>query len=518
MQSKSLILVDGYSFFFRAYFALKNIKKRSDGLAVNGIYGFTRMLIKLVIDLKSTHIAVVFDTGGKNFRHSIFPDYKSNRPPVPEDMIPQFPLLREVTSAMGIRTIEKEGYEADDVIATLAKKAKLEGYEVLIISNDKDLFQLADYDISLYDVKENKKIGPNEVTEKWKVKPEQLLGVLSLMGDKSDNVPGVPSIGQKTATNLMREYGSLENLVNNIESVKPEKTKITLKNNLDKLSLSKQLITLNDHLVLNITIEDLLLKNFDPLKLRNFLYKMEFNSIAREIEKNFIDCGDDMAPASGNYSYKKISDLAVLSSVCENLVRSNSRMFFSFKTENNDSYEEVKTLCFSDESRAHIYFVCLATDSTMENLFDIASASDNHISFERAIGLLRLIFENESILKVSYNIKKCMRILKKINVSIVNFDDLGLMSYIVDNGKFNHNIATIIGRYLFNSATIKISGVEKDSYLLEQYEKGKSMEFLEIPDMFTFSCREIEIFKILFKLINERLSEDNDLRELYETI
>ncbi|MDR2077450.1 MAG: DNA polymerase I, partial [Rickettsiales bacterium] len=517
MQNKNLILVDGYSFFFRAYFALKNIRKRSDGLAVNGVYGFTRMLMKLIIDLRSTHIAVVFDTGGKNFRHDIFPEYKSNRPPVPEDMIPQFPLLREVADAMGIITVEKEGYEADDVIATLAKKANSEGYEVMIISNDKDLMQLIDDNVFLYDTKDNKKIGPDEIVEKWGVRPKQLLGVLSLMGDASDNVPGIPSIGQKMATKLMEEYGDLENLVGNIENIKPERIKITLSDNLDKLFLSKQLIALNDHLALDIKIEDMALKNFNPLKLRDFLYKMEFNSIAHEIEKHFIDNDSDNTDLfeSKNYKYKKISDLETLKNVCENLVKSNNITFIYINTESNDDYENVKTICFSDESKMHIYYICLVNGSTLGNLFN-PNDGGACLNFMKAIAVLREVLENKNILKVSYNIKKHLRILKRINVDIVNFDDLGLMSYMLDNGKFNHNIATIIEKYLFNGAATKIAGVEKDSYLLEQYEKGKSLDSLEIPDMFIFSCRTVEIFKIVFGLIVGRLNGDNDLKELYE--
>ena len=243
MDKKKLILVDGYSFFFRAYFALKNIKKRSDGLAVNGVYGFTRMLMNLIIELKSTHIAVVFDTGKKTFRHEIFPEYKANRPPVPEDMIPQFPLIREVVDVLNIKTIEKEGYEADDVIATLSKQAEKEGYEVWIISGDKDLMQLVNENVFLYETKEAKKIGIEEVKEKWGVEPNKLLDVLSLMGDNADNISGVPSIGEKTAIDLINTFGSIDNLIKNIDNIKQEKRRKAISENIDKLLLSKQLIT-----------------------------------------------------------------------------------------------------------------------------------------------------------------------------------------------------------------------------------------------------------------------------------
>ena len=222
MSNKKLVLIDGYSFFFRAYFAIKNIKKRSDGMAVNGIYGFTRMLMNVIVDMNATHICVVFDTGGKTLRHEKYPEYKANRPAVPDDMIPQFPLIREVTKSLNIVTIEKPGYEADDIIATLAKQAGKEDYEVWIISCDKDLMQLVDDNIFLYDTKESKKITAVDVKNKWGVEPCKILDVLALMGDSSDNIPGVAGIGSKTAAELINEYGSVDEIIKNLDSIKQE--------------------------------------------------------------------------------------------------------------------------------------------------------------------------------------------------------------------------------------------------------------------------------------------------------
>ncbi|MDR3078745.1 MAG: hypothetical protein LBU15_01765, partial [Rickettsiales bacterium] len=437
MRDKKLILVDGYSFFFRAYFALKNIKKRSDGLAVNGVYGFTRMLVKLIVDLRSTHIAVVFDTGGKNFRHEIFSEYKSNRPPVPEDMIPQFPFIREVTEAMNIETVERIGYEADDVIATLTAKAKSEGYEVWIISGDKDLAQLVDEDVFLYDAKDNRKIGTEDILEKWEVYPKQILGILSLMGDVSDNIPGVPSIGQKTAVKLIREYDTLDNLIAQLETVKPDKIRKALENNMDKLLLSRQLATLQEDIDLDLSIDDLVFRNFNPAKFIEFLYRMEFNSIAREIEKHFGRPAELFPDRSRNYEYKKITDLETLDRVCADLGKSNDRVVFHIKTETSDDHGNVRTLCFSDEQRKHIYFICLVDGGSSSNLLDL-DFGKNCLNFGKVVQSLRVIFENPNILKISYNIKRQMRILRRFSLDILNYDDLGLMSYILDNGKFEH--------------------------------------------------------------------------------
>ncbi|MDR2777747.1 MAG: DNA polymerase I [Rickettsiales bacterium] len=518
MRDKKLILVDGYSFFFRAYFALKNIKKRSDGLAVNGIYGFTRMLVKLIVDLKSTHIAVVFDTGGKNFRHSIFPEYKSNRPPVPEDMVPQFPFIREVTEAMNIKTIEKYGYEADDIIATLTAKAKSEGYEVWIISGDKDLAQLIEGDVFLYDAKDNRKIDADDIFEKWGVYPNQILGVLSLMGDASDNVPGIPSIGQKTAVKLIREFGALDNLVANLDRVKPDRIRTTLENNMDKLLLSRQLVTLCDTVDIPLSIEDLVFRNFNPARFIEFLRRMEFNSIAKEIEKNFGGTEGEMFPArSRDYEYKKITDLDMLDRVCRDLVDSNDRIVFHLRTGNNSDYEDVKTICFSDENKKHIYFICLIDGGSSDDLLDL-SFSDNHLSFSKVARSLRIVLEDRRILKISYNIKKQMRIFKRFGLDIVNYDDVGLMSYILDNGKFEHSLAGIIEEYLCNNVQFKFDDIEGSRDIIHRYERGTNLDSLGISDKFAFFCGEIEILRALHGLIDERLSGVSELRELYESI
>ncbi|MDR1425973.1 MAG: DNA polymerase I [Rickettsiales bacterium] len=516
MKDKKLVLVDGYGFFFRAYFALKNINRRSDGLAVNGLYGFTRMLVKLIVDLKSTHIAVVFDSGGKNFRHDIFPEYKSNRPPVPEDMIPQFPLLREVTEVMNIKTIEKVGYEADDIIATLTTRAKSEGYEVWIISGDKDLAQLIDEDVFLYDAKNNEKIGVGEIIKKWGVYPKQILGILSLMGDASDNISGVPLIGQKTATRLIREYDSVDNLVANLEKVKPDRIKNTLLDNLDKLRLSQQLATLQSEVELSLAVDDLIFRNFNPTKFIEFLYRMEFYSIAREIEKHFGEVREIFPTKSRDYEYKKIVDLETLEIVSSDLLRSNEKMIFHIRTENSNGFDDARTICFSDESKKYIYFICLIADRDSGNLLNLESSDNNCLGFRRVAECLRGLFENSNLMKISYNIKAQMRILGEMAIGISNYDDIGLMSYVLDNGRFEHSLARIMKEYLQNNVQIKFDNMVEIYSTVEKYEKGTNMESLGISDLFAFSCREVEIIKIIHELIAERLEKARDLRILYD--
>lgn len=517
-MDKKLILVDGYNFFFRAYFAIKSMKRKSDGMAVNGIYGFTRMLINLTIDIKSTHIAVIFDTGGKTFRHEIFTDYKANRPPVPDDMKPQFPIIREATDALNIKSIEKEGFEADDIIATLAKKAESEGFEVWIVSGDKDLMQLVNENIFLYDTKEAKKIGVKEVEEKWGVEPKQILDVLSLMGDSSDNVPGVPGIGEKTAVDLVKNYGNIKNLIENVDSIKQEKRRKAIKDNIDKLLLSNKLITLNNNVDLGYEIDDLRFKNFNPGKFIDFLHKMEFNSIAKEIEKQFsLEKPESILKKNKLYNYKKITDISSLKNIVEDLVEKNNIVVFDMITENFENHKEIKYICFCDENKKNIFYICI-NNEIVNNDFFIKTEDNNCLKLENILDIMKHLFENDKIKKISFNVKKQIRILKCYNIEIKNYDDISVMSYLLDNGKFEQNLNSIITQYLYNNIEFKIDNLEKYNSFIQQYEKGKAIKNIEIGDIFDFCCWKIEILNTLYKIIIVRLNSNEELKKLYDTV
>ena len=215
VKKNKIALIDGYGFVFRAFHSLPPLT-RADGTPVGAVYGFTNMLIRLLASLDVSHISVVFDSGSKTFRNEIYSGYKANRPPCPPELIPQFPLIREVAESLNIHILEKVGYEADDLIATIAKNVDKNEFDVVIVSSDKDLMQLVDDHILMFDAMKNKIIGAKEVVEKFMVMPDKVLDVLSLMGDSSDNVPGVRGIGPKTAAELINHYGSLENLLENL--------------------------------------------------------------------------------------------------------------------------------------------------------------------------------------------------------------------------------------------------------------------------------------------------------------
>ena len=256
MGSQRLILVDGSGYIFRAFYALPPMS-REDGTPVNAVFGFTSMLLKLSEDMEGENILVVFDAARTTFRNTIYREYKANRSEPPEELVPQFDLIKKATTAIGLKSLEVENYEADDIIATYVKIAKKENIETLVISSDKDLMQLIQDGVSLYDPMKNIKIGPEAVLEKFGVSPDKVIDVQALAGDSSDNVPGVPGIGVKTASQLINEYGSLEKLLDNASSIKQEKRRESLLNNAELAIVSKKLVSLFSDVPIPYKISDL---------------------------------------------------------------------------------------------------------------------------------------------------------------------------------------------------------------------------------------------------------------------
>src|SRR5499433_1936789 len=282
-----LFLVDGSGYIFRAYHAIRFEPRTPDGTHVNAVYGFCNMLWKLLKEMKPeerpTHLAVIFDKSEKTFRTEMYKDYKAHRPPPPDDLIPQFPLIRDAVRAFEISCLEQAGYEADDLIATYARIACETGASATIVSSDKDLMQLVNDCVVMYDTMKDRRIGIPEVIEKFGVPPEKVIEVQALIGDSTDNVPGVPGIGVKTAAQLIGEYGDLETLLSRASEIKQEKRRQALIDNADKARLSKKLVTLDDHVDLDVPIGDLVVHEPDYKRLVAFLKAMEFNSLTRRV-------------------------------------------------------------------------------------------------------------------------------------------------------------------------------------------------------------------------------------------
>src|SRR5271168_4728395 len=282
-----VFLVDGSGYIFRAYHALPPINRKSDGLQLNAVFGFCNMLWKLLRDMKPeeepTHLAVVFDLSEKTFRTEMYPDYKAHRPDPPDDLRPQFPLIRDAVYAFDLPCLEQAGFEADDLIATYVRQATEAGATATIVSSDKDLMQLVSDRVTMFDTMKDKTIGRTEVIEKFGVPPEKVIEVQALIGDSTDNVPGVPGIGVKTAAQLIGEYGDLETLLKRVNEIKQDKRRQSLIDHAEAARMSKKLVTLDTNVKLDVPISDLAVHEPDYKHLIAFLKAMEFSSLTRRV-------------------------------------------------------------------------------------------------------------------------------------------------------------------------------------------------------------------------------------------
>ena len=283
-EMKHVFLIDGSGFLFRAFFGIKAQMNRPDGTPTNAVYGFTQMLLKLVDDTDADHIAVIFDRARKTFRSDIYKEYKAHRPPPPDDLIPQFELVREATRAMNIPAIDMEGYEADDLIATYAKQAVAAGADVTVVSTDKDLMQVVGPKIKMFDAMKNREIGLEQVVEKFGVEPDRVIDVQALAGDSSDNVPGVAGIGVKTAALLIEEYGDLDGVLANAEKIKQPKRREALIEQADLARISRELVRLKDDVPVEVPLEDFAVKDIEPDILLGFLQEQAFKSLVTRLE------------------------------------------------------------------------------------------------------------------------------------------------------------------------------------------------------------------------------------------
>src|SRR5580693_2024779 len=301
-----VFLVDGSSYIFRAYHALPPLSRKSDGLQVNAVLGFCNMLWKLLRDMpednRPTHLAIIFDKSEITFRNKLYPDYKAHRPPAPDDLIPQFALIRDAVRAFDLPCLEQIGFEADDLIATYAREAGERGATTTIVSSDRDLMQLVTDHVTMFDTMKDRRIGIAEVIEKFGVPPENVVEVQALAGDSTDNVPGVPGIGIKTAAQLIVEYGDLETLLKRAGEIKQPKRRESLLENAEKARISRQLVLLDDKVKLDVPLDELAVHEPDARKLIAFLKAMEFSTLTRRVaEYSQIDPAD-VEPDGNNTS------------------------------------------------------------------------------------------------------------------------------------------------------------------------------------------------------------------------
>ena len=504
-------LIDGSGYIFRAYYALPPLTRKSDGLPTGAVSGFCSMLFKLLEDSradesihKPTHFAVIFDSARKNFRNDIYSEYKANRTEAPDDLAPQFEYIRKSVKAFNLPSIELLNYEADDLIATYAKQITNAGAKVTIISSDKDLMQLVSDEVRLYDPMKNKVIGEKEVLEKFGVKPKQVIDVQSLAGDSSDNIPGVPGIGVKTAAELINKYKTLDTLLIKASEIPQNKRRETLLNNKDKALLSRKLVTLKDNVPVKDDSDDFILKEVNKESLFNFLREMEFNRLlsqaisfygedetsvrdskAKEIKISKIDTG----------LYKSILNEKDLDKLIKTL---NEKSLISIDTETSSLNPlEADLIGFSfSYAPNQAFYVPLAHKKV------------KGIKKEIFIKKIKPILEDPSIKKVGQNMKYDFIILKNNGIEIESVEDTMLLSYTLDAGNNRHNMDTLSEIHLRHKT---ISYKE----LVGTGKKQLNFSDINLDEATKYAAEDADVTLRLYNLLLDRVN-DEKLNKIYE--
>ena len=505
-------LIDGSGYIFRAYYALPPLTRKSDGLPTGAVNGFCSMLFKLLEDSKSdhnsqkpSHFAVVFDSARKTFRNEIYSEYKANRSEAPDDLVPQFEYIRKSVLAFNLPAVELINYEADDLIATYVDKILEKGAKVTIVSSDKDLMQLYKKNVRIYDPMKNKFISEDDIQNKFGVNPSKVVDVQALAGDSSDNVPGVPGIGIKTAAELINKYGNLEKLLNSAHEIKQNKRRETLIENKDKAVISKKLVTLKNDAPINRDLVDFELKEIDKDKLYKFLREMEFN---RLLSSAISIYGEPELSSFKNISKSK--EIKKVIDDKEYYLITNPKEIDSWIKDAEETGEvSVDTETSSlDPHQADLIGVSLCSKIGKACYIPIGHNSKNCIDKNIVLKKLKPLLEDSSIKKIGQNIKFDFIILFKNGIKISSMEDTMLMSYVLDAGQNRHNMDTLSEIHL-NHKTISF----KD--LVGTGKKEIKFSEVDVEKAKNYAAEDADITFRLYKKFYKRL-KDEKLINIYE--
>ncbi|WP_370301381.1 DNA polymerase I [Pseudooceanicola sp.] len=525
-----LHLIDGSAFIFRAFHALPPLTRKSDGLPIGAVAGFCNMIFKMVEDNKGpdapTHVAVVFDKGSHTFRNDMYDLYKANRDEMPEDLRPQIPLTRRATEAFNIACKELEGYEADDIIATLACQARDAGGRVTIISSDKDLMQLVGDGVEMLDAMKNKRIDRDGVFEKFGVFPDRVVDVQALAGDSVDNVPGAPGIGIKTAALLINEFGSLEELLDRAGEIKQPKRRETLIEKREQIELSKRLVQLDCDTPLDFTLDDLEVRTPDSETLMAFLAEMEFRTLTRRVAETLgveapaipaataqPEAADSAAPEMPEFDkavYDSVRDTAALESW---IAAIRERGYVAVDTETtglNEMTAELVGISLCVEP-GHACYVPLAhKDGASDDLFGSDALLEGQIPLQQALDLLKPVLEDDSILKIGQNMKYDAKIFARYGVEVAPIDDTMLMSYAMHGGEHGHGMDTLSERYLGHTP-IPIKP------LLGSGKSAITFDRVPLDQAVTYAAEDADITLRLWQIFKPQLHRAR-VTTVYETL
>ena len=512
-MSQSLYLIDGSAYIFRAFHSLP-MMTRSDGTPVNAVRGFTQMMINLRRDHPSDYFAVIFDPKGGSFRNDIYDLYKANRSAPPEELVPQFPLVRDATRALGLPVVEIAGYEADDLIATYARLGEARDLDVFIVSSDKDLMQLVTDRVKMLDPMKNTLIDPDGVREKFGVGPDKVIDVQALAGDSSDNVPGVPGIGIKTAAQLITEYGDLDTLLARADEIKQTKRRENLIEFADQARLSRQLVTLETHVDVDMDIEAFAHKPFDPDLLRPFLEDMEFRTLAERLGVEIAaptprvhasSDGEEGPPARalGDCDYDLITDLDALQGWIE---RAKASFHLAIDTETTSV----------DEMRARLVGISLSTTPgeacyiPLDHIDEFGMRCQPQLDIGAVRDALNPILLDDSILKIGHNLKYDLVVLRRHGFDIISYDDTMLLSFALDGGKHGHGMDELSVRYLDHKPIPfkEVAGTGKAQVTFDQVPLDRAC---------AYAAEDADITLRFWRAFKPRLVQEQVV-SLYETI
>ncbi|MCC5985511.1 MAG: DNA polymerase I [Rhodobacteraceae bacterium] len=522
-----LHLIDGSAYIFRAYHALPPLTRKSDGLPVGAVAGFCNMLWRYLVENDAsadapTHAAVIFDYSSRTFRNEIYPDYKANRPEPPEDLRPQFPLTRDATRAFNLACIEIEDYEADDIIATLARQAREAGGRVTILSSDKDLMQLVGGGVEMLDPMKNRPLGVEQVEEKFGVGPDRVVDVQALAGDSVDNIPGAPGIGIKTAALLINEYGDLDTLLERAAEIRQPKRRQTLIDHADLIRISRKLVLLDDQTPLEFGLDDLEVRDPDPEALLGFLNQMEFRTLTRRVAEKFDRdppplpdtpvAQEAEAPEPAGFdtaAYDCIRDMETLERWIAEI---RERGFVALDTETTAL----------DEMRAELVGISLAVAPGRAcyiplahtlgegDLFGGAQLAEGQMDRDAALAALKPVLEDPAVLKILQNAKYDVKILARQGITVAPIDDTMLMSYALHGGLHGHGMDALADRYL-NHQPIPIKT------LLGSGKSARTFDKVAIDDATPYAAEDADITLRLWEAFKPQLHRARVTR-VYETM
>ena len=555
IKGSQVYLIDGSGYIFRAFHALPPLTRPSDGLPVGAVHGFCGMLWKLLQDARKTggptHIAVIFDASEKTFRNDIYKDYKAHRPPAPEELVPQFPLIRDAVKAFNIACIEQFGFEADDLIATYAKRTIASGGNATIVSSDKDLMQLVGSGISMLDTMKNRSIGPDEVRERFGVSPERVVDVQALAGDSIDNVPGVPGIGVKTAAELINEFGDLETLLSRAGEIKQPKRRERLLEFAIQARLSLDLVKLKDDVPLEVAPELLGVRDPDAERLLAFLREMEFATLTKRIAEGLgaavpppaqrasspgvrdergkpaakqtrpgawtpgatAEAARQLARSKIERSgYETVTDLVSL----ENWIaqaRAAGRFAFDIETTSLDPMQAEFVGFSMAVAPGKACYVPLG-HRPASGAFDFGEGSLKQVHVGDALGVLAPLLEDPSVLKIGQNLKYDCVVLAQHGIALTPLDDTLLLSYALDGGRGNHGLDDLAERHLghacipFSEVLQHAPGAKKSDKTFAQVPLDKATEY---------AAEDADVTLRLWMVLKPRLAVES-MTAVYETL